>query len=398
MENLLKVSYLANLGTAENILNFFGNLVIENREYILNNTNFLLRLKEYLMDDKLFSYTIELPNPKNSVNIPNMVIWNLNNIVLFFSEEDFKVINDIIPNILKYFSKENIRVMKSIDPYQSEMSQILTLLSHFSNNDSSLKVMSKNQIIDYLIYLLAYINIPYSKNFPHNKDDVIVLNPENLKKVVKLLGNLFTLHNQEYVELIRNNGDFLIEIYSNILMRYKLYHKDDRIIINEIIWSLSNFATGPKFYVDNICLSKIPEFLLNFYMRNEEIIEHVLIFFENALENISVQAMISILKCDFLKKLGASFKNFDKPQIILSCLNCFKFIIYFIKAFKYHDSLIYGPNPIDFVIKEIEESNIITRLEQICLNNNKSISEIAEQLLSLIQGSYIESENDNMNI
>lgn len=350
------------------------------------------------MDDKLFSYTLELPKAKNSVNIPNMVIWNLNNIVQFFSEQDFQVINDIIPNIIKYFSKENIRLMKSIDPYQSEMSQILTLFGHFSHNDSSLKVMSQYEIIDYLIYLLAYINIPYSKNFHHNKEDVIVLNPDNLKKVIKLLGNLFTLQNQEYVELIRNNGDFLIEIYSNILMRYKLYHKDDRIIINEIIWSLSNFATGPKFYVDNICLSKIPEFLLNYYMRNEEIIEQVLIFFENAITNISVQAMIALLKCDFLKKLGASFKNFNKPQIVLSCLNCYKFIIYFIKDFKYHDTLIYGPNPIDFVIAEIEGSNIITRLEQICLNNNKSISELAEQLLSLIQGIYIESENNNFKI
>jgi hypothetical protein len=342
------------------------------------------------MDTKLFSYTLECPSAKDTVNIPNMVIWNLNNIVRYFSEDDFKLINELIPNILRYFSRENIILMKSIDPYQNEMNQIMTLLGHFSNNDTSLKVMSKSGIIEYLVYLLAYLNIPYSKNLPYNKDDLITLNSDNLKNVMKLLGNLFTLPNEEYLELIAKNDDSIIEIYTNILLRYRLYHKDDRSVINDIIWSLSNFATGPNFYVDKICLSKIPELLLNNYMRNEEIIEQVLVFFENALTVTSVQGVIKILKSGFLIKLCDSFKNLSKPQIILTCLNCFKYIFKFIKQVEFDHTLSSGPSPIASVLNEMEGYNISTRFEQLCLNNNKIISVFAEQLLGQIEEFYKE--------
>jgi hypothetical protein len=321
------------------------------------------------------------------VNISIILLWNLNLVTSDMTHDEIVQYNEIIFSTMNIFTKENIMSMKAIDNSQEELNQVLILLLRFSHCDRSLKVMLNCNLLEKLIYLLQYLNIPYSKNLKVEMKEIISLSVMNLTSVLKIISNIYTLKNEELV-IIKDHTDQLIEIFENLLLRYRIFHKHDRDILINIVWTLSNIATGCQSEVDKICKSKIPELLLTHFMKDESVIQEILIFFTNTLTEASYAGVVEILRAKFLKSLCNSFKSFDKLEIIISCLTCFEKIFLFIRHVYENSEINSNPGsctPAAHLISEIESHSVITRLEQLSIHNNIKVSAYAEKLLKVVE-------------
>jgi hypothetical protein len=387
VQDLIKLTYKNPAPIVENILITLGNFLKDYKILILSNTNILIRLKEIFADqnfvDLKFKNNPEIKNPLE-INIPIIVLWILNAIVEGEPVEFLNILIDFLPFLNSLLSKSVL--LKINDEKQEEISQLLKLFQVISNNNEVAIKLIESRILEKLIELLQYLNYSSSKKTNIKYEDLIFLHNENLVFAMRIINNIYAMENIYHIRLTEFS-DQIIEIFENIILRYRGFHKDHVQLIKEIVWTLSNIATSTKETVDVLCLSFIPQYLLNYFTKNDEVLEQVLIFFLNALESCSNVGTIAILKTNFLKTLCLSLKSFDKNQMLEVCMGSFKLIFLFLIKLDYENSYINSitdTRPSDRILLEIESHSIKSRLESLAINNNTQISNSAIKLLEFL--------------
>jgi hypothetical protein len=388
VQDLIKLSYHNPLPIVENILITMGNFLKDNKTLFLNNTNFLIRLKEILTDQNFIN--MKFTNNKKikyplDINIPIIVLWILNAIVEGEPVEFLSILIDFLPCFNFLLSKSVL--LKLNDEKQEEINQLLKLMQVISNNNEITTLLIESRFLDKLIELLQYVNYSSGKKNTLVYEDLIFLTNENLIFAMRIINNIYAMENNIHIKL-DEFAHRIVEIFENIILRYRGFHKDHFQLIKEIVWTLSNIATSTKETVDIICLSFIPQYLLNFFTKCDDILEQVLIFFLNALESCSNVGTVAILKTNFLKTLCLSLKSFDKNEIIEVCMGSFKLIFLFLIQLDYENSYINSftnSRPSDRILQEIESHSIKSRLESLAINNNSQISKSAIKLLEFLE-------------
>ena len=191
--------------------------------------------------------------------------------------------------------------------------------------------MISNYLIDDFVYLLQYLNIAYSKDLKYDPRDMIILTQNNLLHVLKIINNIFCGSDESLLQNKVLNSDF-IEIVENLLLRYRFYHKEDKKVVSEMIWVLSNVMAGPSQHSHVILSTIIPKNLFRFYGNKEDVVvKELLIFFEQGMMKGGKFAIVEILKLNFIKYLFDTIKSYDNNKIILTCLSCISMLISFSK-------------------------------------------------------------------
>lgn len=378
-ENILKELIhkisMNNLKIQEDILVIIGNLIIQHKEFVLNNTDYILVLKQILINQQ------NLVESWNNSDLRKIVLWNISLIINNMANQELSQFECLIPIFKSYLKKENIREMKRLDKNQEEIYQLLTILSDLSNNDLIIESLIINRFFDDLVYLLQYLNIAYCKEMKHDPANLIILTSNNLLLLLKTLNNIFCGTDDLLNHYKVLNSD-LIEILENLMMRYRFFQKEDKRIVSEIIWVLSNIMAGPSPNQDIIMGTCIPRNLLRFYANKDpKLLNEVVTFFEQVLIKGSRYAILEILKLNIIQFIIDSIKSHDDQNIIKTCLNCIGYLI------KLSHDLYSSIDGKDFntIFSELMKYSIITRLEQLAIHSNSEISKISQGLLKKLE-------------
>jgi hypothetical protein len=376
---ILEMTYSNNLALIEKIILIFGNLIVDNYQFIILNTKFLQRLTELLTDENFLLRSKD----KLEYNIPIIIVWCFN--VIFNEIGDDKILefSYLIPYFMNFFNPNYLYEKNITDKNQDELNQVLNLFKLLSTHERIIKSLVTNDLLAQIIYILQYVNIPFSKKFQYDPNYLITLYPQNLIIIMKILNNLYSSKDFETINYMNEKYPSVLEIFENILARYRFFQEDDVETVNEIIWTLCNIVLQSSNNAVLITQTKIPQFLLSYYLKNEKISFQILVFFENCLNNGNIVSALSILKLNFLQTLSNSFKAINKPEAIVCCLNSIRDIIKFSNTII--NNLNQYPNMLRIIKLEFENNGIATRLEQLCLHNNTQIANYSKNLLEVLE-------------
>jgi len=299
-----------------------GNLACEDLKFILNNTNYVIRVKEMLHEG------IYKKQYTNDVNLSIILLWNISHITDKMNTNDALSLIDWVPPLMYFMTRDNVKRIIKHDKNQEELRHYFKVLYDLTYFDTLCKVAIECRVLGHINYLLNYIkNNQNSQNnnrslVPINeldKDEYILLNKENLFTLIKILSNIFAC--KEYCTLDWDDFCNFIPIFEGILNRYRLCHHLDSELIFEISFCLANMTTLNTLQVDTIISSNIPQFIINWYMKPDLVNDPTLVFFINAFDFGSAKSTVRILQLNFLKSLMNILKGSTKPKIIELCLN-----------------------------------------------------------------------------
>jgi len=382
LKSIIELTSISSIKIRENIITIMGNIIIDRKNFVLEKTNYISVLNEMLINEQNIS------EKGGNSTIRKLLLWNFILIIMGLANQELSQFEYLIPVFKSYLRKENLKVIKLSDKNQEEISMMLNLLKNLSNNDSIIEAMIANYIIDDLVYLLQYLNIAYSNDLKYDPKDMIILNQSNLLYCLTILNNIFCGSDESLLTNKVLKSDF-IEIIQNLLLRYRFYHKEDKKVVSEIIWVLSNIMAGPSKHSQNILSTQIPRNILRLFgNKDETLVKEILIFFEQGMMKGGKFAIVEILKLNFIKYLFDSIKSYDNNQIILTCLSCVSILINFSKEVynQFEDKSFNG------IRNEFRNHSIITRLEQLAIHNNKEINSISQKLLEEVEHMMKEDE------
>jgi hypothetical protein len=350
----------------ENMLIIFGNMLTIDKKLIFTNTIFLQLLKDILNS----------PISKGEgTSLSTIIFWNLNIIIEGLASEELLAFADFIPLALLFLSDENMLKMKMKDRYQEELSHMLKFLLGLSNNDKLVELMVNCNLISYQIKMFRYVRLGTNDISEEEGKSVLVLSSPVVILNLKIMGNMFALNDDEFLAYIRLLSPELLYILDNLIRRYRLHIKEDKLVAIDLMWTLANIVGGPSVHADIIVFhTEMLPLIYKYYVKDEKILFQTLMFFENLLTIGSDRIIVELLKLGVIKLLCDSIKK-DDSDIIKVCLKCIEFIRIFCNKMD-------EPHAI---LNEFDTHSLLPRLEQLAIHSNSEISSIARNMVEEMQ-------------
>ncbi len=379
----------------EDIFLIFGNILVDienHNEILLNVPLFITKLKEFIISGS--SDNKNSNSVRNTTKLTLITLWIIEILISESNEETIHMYKytEYIPYLMNFIStSESTNGYNSINCIEL-LNNTIKIIHHFSQFNSAISVLLSNDIIPSLISIIN--SFVYDNKSGDIDTKVAVM-------VLRIFNNIFsfeystndikdTNNNSIYYYYINDNyQNKLIVLFETLLHNYKTVSNSESVslITSEILLTISNFAFRSEKETALLLNSNVSSYLLDYHIpsSNEEDSNLVLQIFENMLENGSNKSVIKILKLNFINKLCNCFRRVNKPETLLTCLNCIRNVIRFMKGISCGNSGNNVPNASNIIISEFETNGLITRLEQISLHNNEKLSQYAKSLLILFE-------------